>query len=50
MCKAARPSGGVASLNPRRWMGKRLHHHGGDVFCAFLLCVAVSFIIYKKVP
>jgi hypothetical protein len=42
MCKAARPSEGVDSLNPRRWRGKWLHHHGGDVRCVFVLCVAVS--------
>jgi hypothetical protein len=37
MCKAARPSGGMESSNPRRWRGKRLHHHGGDVCCVFVL-------------
>ncbi len=31
MCKAARPLGGVVSLNPRHWRGERLHHHGGGV-------------------
>jgi hypothetical protein len=31
MCKAARPLGGMESLNPHRWRGKRLHHHGGGV-------------------
>jgi hypothetical protein len=31
MRKAARPSGGVVSSNPRRWRGKQLHHHGGGV-------------------
>jgi hypothetical protein len=35
--KAARPSGGMESSNPRRWRGKQLHHHGGDVCCVFVL-------------
>jgi hypothetical protein len=38
MRKAAYPSGGVGSSNPRRWWGERLHHHGDGVcllFCAF---------------
>ncbi len=37
MCKAAHPLGGMESSNPRRWRGKRLHHHGGDVRCVFVL-------------
>jgi hypothetical protein len=37
MRKAARPSGGVVSSNPRRWMGERLHHHGGGVCGLFVL-------------
>ncbi len=37
MRKAARPSGGVDSLNPCRWRGKWLHHHGGGVCCVFVL-------------
>jgi hypothetical protein len=37
MRKAARPSGGVESSNPRRWRGKRLHHHGDDVCYVFVL-------------
>jgi hypothetical protein len=32
MSKAAHPSGGVDSSNPRRWRGERLHHHGDVVF------------------
>ena len=32
MMKAAQPSSGMDSSNPRRWRGKRLHHHG-DVVC-----------------
>jgi hypothetical protein len=31
MRKAAHPSGGMGSSNPRRWRGEQLHHHGdGD--------------------
>jgi hypothetical protein len=50
MRKAACLSGGVDSLNPRRWRGKRLHHHGGDVCCVFVSCVVVSLVVCKKVP
>jgi hypothetical protein len=39
MRKATCHSGGVDSLNQRRWRGKQLHHHGGDVCCVFVLCV-----------
>jgi hypothetical protein len=42
MRKAARPLGSMDSSNPRRWRGKRLHHHGGDVSCVFVLCIAFS--------
>jgi hypothetical protein len=37
MHKAACPSGSMDSLNPRRWRGKRLHHHGGGVCWLFVL-------------
>ena len=37
MRTAAHPLGGVDSLNPRRWRGKQLNHHGGDVHCVFVL-------------
>ncbi len=37
MRKAARPLGGIESSNPCRWRGKRLHYHGGDVRCVFVL-------------
>jgi hypothetical protein len=51
MRKAARPLGGMDSLNPCRWRGKQLHHHGGDIHCVVLwLCVAVKLIVCKKVP
>jgi hypothetical protein len=32
MCKAAHPSGGIDSSNPRFQRGWRLHHHGGGVW------------------
>ncbi len=37
MRKAARPLGGVDSLNPCCWRGERLHHHGGGVCWSFVL-------------
>jgi hypothetical protein len=37
MSKAAHHSDGVDSLNPRRWRGKQLHHHGGSVCWFFAL-------------
>jgi hypothetical protein len=37
MRKAARPLGGMVSLKPRRWRGKRLHHHGGGDFLLLAL-------------
>jgi hypothetical protein len=37
MRKAARPLGGVDSLNPHRWRGERLHHDGGGVCWLFVL-------------
>jgi hypothetical protein len=50
MRKAARPLGGMDSSNPRRWRGKQFHHHGGDVRCVFVLHVAVTLVVCKKVP
>jgi len=32
MCKAAHPSGGMDSSNPRRWRDERLHHYGDGVW------------------
>ena len=37
MHKAACLLGGMESLNPRRWRGERLHHHGGGVCWLFVL-------------
>jgi hypothetical protein len=37
MCKAPHHLGSVDSLNPRRWWGKRLHHHDGGVCWLFVL-------------
>jgi hypothetical protein len=37
MRKAARHLDGVDSLNPRRWRGEQLHHHGGGVCWLFVL-------------
>ncbi len=48
--KAVCPLGGVDSLNPCRWRGKRLHHYGGDVCCVFVLCITISLVVCKKVP
>jgi hypothetical protein len=42
MRKAARPLGGVDSLNPRRWKDERLHHHGDGVCCLFVLLLMDS--------
>ncbi len=37
MCKTARPSGGLDSLNPHHWRAGRLHTHGGGVCYLFVL-------------
>jgi hypothetical protein len=37
MRKAARPSGGMDSSNPRRWRGKQLHHYDCGVCWLFVL-------------
>jgi hypothetical protein len=45
MCKAAHPSGGVGSSNPRRWRGKWLHHHGDGVYLLFVLFVPSRLVV-----
>jgi hypothetical protein len=42
MHKAAHPSGGMGSSNPRHWRGERLQHHG-DVVCHGV-CAFVRFL------
>ncbi len=37
MGKATCPSSGMVSLNPCRWRGEQLHHHGGGVCWLFVL-------------
>ncbi len=52
MHKAAQPSGGMGSSNPRRWRGERLHYHGDGVWwviCAF--CVIFdSWLVSRTRP
>jgi hypothetical protein len=45
MRKAAHPSGGVGSSNPRRWRGERLHHHGDGVCLLFVLFVPSRLVV-----
>ncbi len=42
MQKAACPSIGMDSSNPRRWRGERLHHYGDGVCLLFVLFCAIS--------
>jgi hypothetical protein len=42
MRRAAHPSSGMNSSNPRRWRGKRLRHHG-DVVCHVVCAFCVAF-------
>ncbi len=53
MHKAAHHSDSVDSSNPRRWRGKRLHHHGSSVCWLFVLLWMDSWrhelIVCKKV-
>jgi len=39
MCKAAHPSGGICSSNPRHWGGEWLYYHGDDFVRWFVLFV-----------
>ncbi len=55
MRKAAHPSGGMGSSNPRRWRGKQLHHHGDGVchvvcafLCSFWLVTCQSYSSYLR--
>ncbi len=48
MCNAARPLGGVDSLNPHRWRGKWLHHHGGGVCWLFVL-LWINLLCHKLI-
>jgi hypothetical protein len=45
MQKAARPSSGMDSSNPRRWRGERLHHHGDGVCLLFVLFVPSRLVV-----
>ena len=49
MRKAAHPSGGMGSSNPRRWRGERLQHRGDVVYygvCAFCV-VSDSWLVSR---
>jgi hypothetical protein len=48
MRKAAHPSGGMDSSNPRRWRGKQLHHHGDGVCLLFVLFVPSSLVVVTR--
>jgi hypothetical protein len=48
MRKAAHPSGGMDSSNPRRWRGERLHHHGDGVGLLFVLFVPSRLVEYER--
>jgi hypothetical protein len=45
MRKAARPSSGMDSSNPRRWRGERLHHHGDGV-CLLFVLFGLLFVLF----
>jgi hypothetical protein len=47
MRKAAHPSGGMESSNPRRWRGEQLHHHGGGV-CWLVVFVVVERLVMSR--
>jgi hypothetical protein len=48
MRKATHPSGGMDSSNPRRWSGKRLHHHGDGVCLLFVLFVPSRLVVVTR--
>jgi hypothetical protein len=48
MRKATHPSGGMDSSNPRRWRGKRLHHHGDGVCLLFVLFVPSRLVFVTR--
>ena len=48
MRKAAHPSGGMDSSNPRRWRGERLHHHGDGVCLLFVLFVPSRLVVVTR--
>jgi hypothetical protein len=48
MRKAARPSSGMDSSNPRRWRGERLHHHGDGVCLLFVLFVPSRLVVVTR--
>ena len=48
MRKAAHPSGGMGSSNPRRWRGERLHHHGDGVCLLFVLFVPSRLAVVTR--
>jgi hypothetical protein len=46
MRKAARPSSGMDSSNPRRWRGERLHHHDHcDGVCLLFVLFVLSCLV-----
>jgi hypothetical protein len=48
MRKAAHPSGGMDSSNPRRWRGERLHHHGDGVCLLLVLFVPSRLVVVTR--
>jgi hypothetical protein len=48
MRKAAHPSGGMDSSNPRRWRGERFHYHGDGVCLLFVLFVPSRLVVATR--
>jgi hypothetical protein len=48
MRKAAHPSGGMDSSNPRRWRGEQLHHHGDGVCLLLVLFVPSRLVVVTR--